>query len=354
MTAEPLPKAADAEPLTDALRRAGVLGRSRICSVVVESAFPTVVSRVVRLRLAYEPADEGAPGSVIFKTARPDHRGDGWVGGRQEVAFYTQVAPAMSTRLVPRCFDAQWDEETKAWHLVLEDLGQSHTTATAWPLPPTMEQCGNILGTLARFHAEWWDDPRLGVSIGTWATAEARNKLLQGFAERFEAFADRVGDRLSGERRDLYRRLIDRAPDLFARHDSHRNVTLVHGDAHVWNILLPKDGSSGEVRIFDWDTWRISLPTQDLTYMMAMHWYPDLRRQRERPLLDHYHATLLAHGVRGYDRQAVDDDYRLSALLHIMTPVMQEVFGIPPWIWWNNLERILLAVDDLGSRELLA
>ena len=58
--------------------------------------------------------------------------------------------------------------------------------------------------------------------------------------------------------------------------------------------------------------------------------------------------------MRGYDRQAVDDDYRLSALLHIMTPVMQEVFGIPPSIWWNNLERILLAVDDLGCRELLA
>jgi hypothetical protein len=26
---------------------------------------------------------------------------------------------------------------------------------------------------------------------------------------------------------------------------------------------------------------------------------------------------------------------------------------IPPVIWWNNLERILLAVDDLGCRELL-
>jgi hypothetical protein len=28
-------------------------------------------------------------------------------------------------------------------------------------------------------------------------------------------------------------------------------------------------------------------------------------------------------------------------------------FAIPPWIWWNNLQRILLAVDDLGCRELL-
>jgi hypothetical protein len=27
--------------------------------------------------------------------------------------------------------------------------------------------------------------------------------------------------------------------------------------------------------------------------------------------------------------------------------------NIPAVIWWNNLERILLAVDDLGCRDLL-
>jgi hypothetical protein len=26
----------------------------------------------------------------------------------------------------------------------------------------------------------------------------------------------------------------------------------------------------------------------------------------------------------------------------------------PPRVWWPNLERIMLAVDDLGCRELLA
>ena len=57
--------------------------------------------------------------------------------------------------------------------------------------------------------------------------------------------------------------------------------------------------------------------------------------------------------VRGYDRGALDDDYRWSALWHIATPVWQASINIPPVIWWNNLERILLAVDDLGCRDLL-
>jgi len=84
-----------------------------------------------------------------------------------------------------------------------------------------------------------------------------------------------------------------------------------------------------------------------------MHWYPDRRRHFERPLLDLYHATLVEHGVTGYPRQALDDDYRLSVLWQIATPVWQASVNIPTVIWWNNLERILLAVDDLGCRDLL-
>jgi hypothetical protein len=53
---------------------------------------------------------------------------------------------------------------------------------------------------------------------------------------------------------------------------------------------------------------------------MAMHWYPDRRNRIERLLLDHYHAELLRQGVSGYDRQTLDEDYRLSVLWLITRP----------------------------------
>jgi GNAT superfamily N-acetyltransferase len=40
--------------------------------------------------------------------------------------------------------------------------------------------------------------------------------------------------------------------------------------------------------------------------------------------------------------------------LQIMTPVWQAAIDLPPVIWWSHLERILLAADDLGCRDLLA
>src|SRR5215472_10183115 len=47
---EALPRAAEPEYLTDALRRAGALGTGRVLDVVVESSKATILSRIVRLR----------------------------------------------------------------------------------------------------------------------------------------------------------------------------------------------------------------------------------------------------------------------------------------------------------------
>jgi hypothetical protein len=351
MTPDPLPRAADAEHLTDALRRSGALGDGRVCDIAVESSRATILSRIIRLRLSYEGTATDAPRSLILKTGLPERAGTKWNAGRHEVAFYTQVASAMAERLAPRCFEGVWDADTKEWHLLLEDLTDSHFIATIWPLPPTMEDARKIIGARARFHAQWWDDPRLGVSIGTWLPAD--DAQLRQLAAEFARFADRVGDRLPPERRDLFERLIDAGPRLNKRYHSHRNATIVQGDSHIWNTFLPKTGASDDVRLFDWDSWRVDMATDDLAYMMALHWYPDLRRVFERPLLDHYHAELLAHGVTGYDRRALDDDYRLSVLWQIATPVWQAAYDIPPLIWWNNLGRIFLAFDDLDCRELL-
>ena len=349
---EALPRAADAEYLTGALRRSGALVGGRVRDFGVESSRNTILSRIIRIRLTYEGAVDHAPASLILKTGLPDRFVGEWNGGRQEVAFYKEAASTMGASLVPRCFEAHWDLDNNEWHLLLEDLTDSHVIATTWPLPPSLDQCRTIVGARARFHAAWWDDPRLGTAVGAWTGADAMERYLQRLSNAVARFVDRVGDRLPRERLHLYDRLLAAAPSLFQRYQSHRDVTVIQGDAHVWNCLLPKDGSE-DVRFFDWDSWRIDTGSDDLAYMMAMHWYPDRRRWAERPLLDLYHATLEAHGI-AYGRQSLDDDYRLSVLWQIVTPVWQSDNNIPPVIWWNNLERIFMAVDDLGCRDLLA
>src|SRR6516162_3332712 len=118
---EDLPRAAQPEYLTDALRRAGALRAGRVCDVVVESSKPTILSRIIRLRLSYDGPAADAPASLILKTGLPERADARRNPGQYEVAFYTQVAAAIPEAPVPCCFDAVWNEDTNDWHLLLED-----------------------------------------------------------------------------------------------------------------------------------------------------------------------------------------------------------------------------------------
>jgi hypothetical protein len=93
--------------------------------------------------------------------------------------------------------------------------------------------------------------------------------------------------------------------------------------------------------------------TTDLAYMIAMLWFPDRQRSTERPVLTCYHDALLAHGMTAYSRQQLNDDYRWSVLLLMLRPIWQATHNLPARVWWPNLERNMLAVEDLDCRELL-
>jgi hypothetical protein len=170
------------------------------------------------------------------------------------------------------------------------------------------------------------------------------------------AFFDYLGDRLSAERRRAFEKALAFLPDFWQRRLTAvgRN-TLIHGDAHVWNMLHPKDAARGRVYLIDLATSnRIRPATNDLAYMMALQWYPERRARLEERLLRHYHAALLARGVKNYSWEDCRLDYRCSVVTHLFTPVLQWFLGrIPATVWWNNLERISEAYKDLSCDELL-
>jgi hypothetical protein len=360
MTTHAPPKAAQADHLTDALRKSGVLDSGgRVATATIVHSFPTLLSQFHRLKLAYEGDAAAAPRHLYLKTDLPS-RPTTWQSGPREVAFYDTVGAATPPGLLPRCFEAHVAPDG-AWHLLLEDLTDTHQIASQWPLPPTIAQTEAIVRCRARFQALWWDDPRLGMTIGAWPTDAEMDGWLVDLPKQFQGFADALGDRLPARRRALYEKLFAHAPRLTQRFRSRKHMTIIQGDAHVWNCFLPKDGAADTAhlraadtpRLFDWDGWRPNVGAQDLAYMIAMHWYPDRRQQSEASLLDAFHDELLIRGVKGYDRRALQDDYRLSVLWEIMRPIGLRAAGIPPVIWWGHLERIHLAVDDLGCRELL-
>ena len=333
------------------LRRAGVVGSGRVCAVEVLSAVTKLRSHTLRLGLKYEGSAVGAPTSLIMKMG---HLRDGRppYGNRREIGFYRNVASALPDRLAPRCYETADATEAGPWRLLLEDLTDTHFIATEHPLPPALPQCRSAIQAWGRLHAALWDDPRSSVFLGRSANA-VWTQYFNSSAERFARFMDRFGEAMPAQRRALYERLLDSAIPLLARFDEGRNLTLIHGDAHWWNCFLPRDDQHEQVRLLDWEDWTIGAGATDLAYMMAMLWFPDRRRRIEQPLLDFYHDVLVARGVRACSRQILAEDYRRSVLLLMLRPIWQATNNLPARVWWPNLERNFLAVDDLDCRELL-
>ncbi|WP_218510254.1 hypothetical protein [Variovorax sp. dw_308] len=68
--------------------------------------------------------------------------------------------------------------------LLLEDLTDSHLVATHWPVPPTFAQRETIVQTRTRFQAAWWDNTRLGVTVGCGTTCIEIPQLAQATRRR--------------------------------------------------------------------------------------------------------------------------------------------------------------------------
>jgi hypothetical protein len=188
------------DQLTERLRARGALPFGRVTAVHAGERLTTILSTIVPLRLEYSPdAPREAPPRLLLKGTRSGLDAGLRSVGEREVAFYSQAAPLMPGGPFPRCYDAEYS--SGRFHLLLEDLSETHMVLTEWPLPPNVEACERIVDTWAIFHAFWWRHPRLGREVGTFLDAAALAKIAAEYRERYERFAATLGDRLwSGAR----------------------------------------------------------------------------------------------------------------------------------------------------------
>jgi hypothetical protein len=339
--------------LSSVLRRQGVLTRGEVTRVTTGEAQATFASSVWRLEVeTSHDATPGAPHWLFLKLSNPSLAPGAFDPAQQqrEIIFYREVAPAMQAAFTIPCYSAVYAPESGAAHLLLKDVSATHAAC----LTPLQANVEGAVDAIARLHAFWWDHPRLGRDIGSFTTPEERRKDWDDTRRSTTAFTAALGDGLPAAWRATYERVLPALPVLFNRHVSRRNLTLVHGDAHLGNFLFPKDVPGGSALMLDWQFWHPTVGGTDLAFMLATDWEVETRRALEGGLLRRYHDGLLELGVKEYNWDACWDDYRLSVIL-------VSIF-IPVWRWavfkWapdlSALEKSMTAFDDLGCSELLA
>ncbi len=335
--------------LTDLLQAQGYLREERVLSIQKQWSWTSTSSFIYLLGVKYTGSrSPQAPARLFLKLSKPDPHFD----GQHEVVFYQHIAPRMEDTPAVRCFDAAYSPEIQRSHLLLEDLSQTHATAE-WPLPPAQTQCERAIDTLAAFHASWWNHSTLGTEVGELPNPASVDAWMSQCRRPIAGFFDFLKDRLAPQRREVYEQVLSSLPQLAERLYQNK-LTLIHGDAHLWNILFPKP-YQGENRVYlvDWSQWRIWPGAAELAYMMALHWYPERRARWERALVKRYYDLLLTRGIQQYSWDDCWYDYRWGAIMNIFMPAYFWFINLEPYTWWSDLEKAFLAFEDLQCAELL-
>lgn len=357
-TTRPLSDLGQAGPewLACALTANGYLTQGRVTHVIRNVWKRSFYSLVARLKVGYSTDarwkdGHAPPVAMILKFPRPDRLGKRLaLYSRREFEFYRFVAPRMAQAPAAQCYDTAFDATSGGYHFLMEDISATHTHSRN-PVPPSTPDCERIVECLARLHAAWWNDARLGTDFGKPFLDEQGSKRIISIAPHTHRLLAFLGDRASASRRKVLLDLCAAVPELLQR-QAAGPLTITHGDAHGENFLFAP--GSTDCRLIDWECWEVGPATDDLAYMMAVRWFAQRRQLLEQKLLRRYHEALVAAGVADYSWDSCWSDYRLSVIKLIARPVFEWSYGVVPERWWNDLERVLTAYEDLGCTDIMA
>ncbi|MEX2558146.1 MAG: phosphotransferase [Actinomycetota bacterium] len=284
----------DAEWVTAALssRHAGV----EVTSLKVGTVIRGTATKM-QLLLEYNDAgrEHGLPHSMVLKGGFdiPDVGNIvGLTGYAREVEFFNDVAPELDGINIPRTFFGAVDPDSGQALVLLEDLTVRNVTFGRATSPITPEVAAESLDIMARYHALWWESPRLAPLARFPGVLEPIILYLLG-PENWAACMGRPrAAAVTGELRDHDR--IQAAVVAMWERNKEAPGCFIHGDPHLGNMYFEPDGSPG---FLDWQGAMCGTWAHDVTYFVIGSLEIDDRRAHERALLSGYLERLASYGA---------------------------------------------------------
>jgi thiamine kinase-like enzyme len=348
------------EWLTAALRSSGTIGEANVHSITsirIGEDESFTGGALLLLEIGYDAVEQGAPTSLVAKMASPDpdmrllmKNANG-----REALFYTKFA-AQDNLPIPGCYYSDFNAETGAFILLLEDL--SHFQAVGY-----IDGCGpndviSVVRALAKFHSYWWGSPQLEDMGGTSILAEFPfNELWAQYPQKVsELLPDIIipetfiamGQYIAANELSIFNRLMETGP-----------ITCIHRDISVDNILFNRQSESIPAILLDWQIVGKGRGAYDVAFFLIGSVPSEQRRETERNLLQIYHSDLLQYGVKDYSFDQCWLDYRLAAIGKLFITVTATVLmdnSTPHKRDWRkaDLQRLLAFCQDHSVGELVS
>jgi hypothetical protein len=339
--------------LTHILSEKGALDAGTVLSSSADSK-ERDLSTGCRIKVSYSEDARGAmPDRLFLKMVKTDMADEFF--GPSEVDYYTRDYIGLADAPLVRCYHARYSEKHACYHLLMDDLAETHVEASQ--KAPSLEYGQALAAGLAAMHAHWWGRQRLEEGGAPIPDTAKIARFVDVARPGLEPILHACSDQLASHWPQELRQLFDRFPKAMVDRTRDGNgFTLIHGDVNPGNVQVPKSGHSPlyilDRQPFDWSltTW---LGAYDLSYPIVHHWEIETRRLLEIQILKHYHEHLISHGVTEYPWEQLYDDYRLSAVISVFVAVEWCRGGVQEQykhIWLPMLQRAMTAIDDLECR----
>jgi aminoglycoside/choline kinase family phosphotransferase len=353
------PESITPEWLNDALHSTGIIARATVISSEIEriGEKKAYTARLARLRLNYDIEDEDAPKSLVAKFPAADPKLRTILNYsrlyEREIRFYREIAGMAGLR-TPRCYYSALDLEAVDSVLLLEDLGQARLCNNITGC--SLNDAEHAIHQLAKFHANWWNSPRLKDLDWMPAFSDGASSFQDLYLRLWGPYVEKFKDQLPDLFVDLGDRLGKNVANLRKRLGKHPR-TIVHGDYRLDNLIFGLPGSHAPLTVIDWQVAMRGRGASDVGYFLVHSLPSKQRREVEMHLLKAYYSTLLEHSVCEYEFNQCLYDYRLSILHMLLRMVVQGSF-----LDFSNerssgretvLYRCAVAMEDHNVAELL-
>jgi hypothetical protein len=290
-----LDEAMSPEWLTEALstRYPGV----RVASVVV-GAIDSRVSTNARFQVTFDaPQSADLPEELCLKAYFGASMQAARLAGEAEALFYRELASSTAITTLQSVY-VDLDPSSGCGVIVTADVIAQGGSFLDPRDDLTAEQVARSLTQLARLHAATWGS-------AVWERAPwldpRMDRLLEGRGSEAvrKCLASPLGASIPVEVRDA-ERVIAAYRRAAAESARAQPWTVLHGDAHLGNLFLGRDG---EPAFLDWQLVQRGPWYIDVGYHVASSMGVRERRSSEQDLLDHYLDHLEAGGI---DRPALE------------------------------------------------
>lgn len=284
------------------------------------------VGDCIRFELEYHSAAPEAPTSMVgkFPADDPNSRRFGAEFGiyKREVNFY-KFLQSKAQITTPDCYLAEIDEATNEFVLFMSD--EAPATQGDQLAGISLEQSYQAVSEAAKLHSSFWLQQEI-IELDWLQPTPQANAVFEPSAMRavWNGFRERYGDIVSKKAEDLGRSLVDNFEQYLEMQKDY--LCLVHVDFRPDNMLFATSEGGKPLSLVDWQSIGPGPAATDLGYCLAGALDPQVRREEERGLLNHYTQELKRFGAGPYDPDALINHYVLGAYQLFKTAFHSSMF----------------------------